>query len=72
MTTGQNLAPEDEQFCQLIAQGNSATKAAAEVIGWPKVLRPALATEATGEVVAAWKPAGRLPALRWKTRPKTG
>src|SRR5262245_13735371 len=41
MTTEQKLAPEDEQFCQLTAHGNTATKAA-EVLGGPKVSRQAL------------------------------
>jgi hypothetical protein len=36
-----NLRPDEEQFCQLIVQGNSASKAAA-LLGWPRVSRQAL------------------------------
>jgi hypothetical protein len=32
--THEDLRPDEKQFCQLIAQGNSASKAA-EVLGWP-------------------------------------
>jgi hypothetical protein len=43
--TREDLRPDEEQFCQLIAQGSSARKAA-EVLGWPKVSRQALSKRA--------------------------
>ena len=39
--THEDLRPDQEQFCQLIAQGTSARKVA-EVLGWPTVSRQAL------------------------------